>query len=241
MIDGLDKAREILAGARSLLVLTGAGVSAESGVPTFRGADGLWNNEELMRLATPEGFARDPRRVWEWYDARRRHIAICAPNPAHHAIAAMEQRFPRFLLATQNVDGLHQIAGSRRMIELHGSLWRVHPVGTAGPGAEDRRVPIEPIPPRDEQGRLLRPGVIWFGERLPPSAMEELYEFMDLGVQALLVVGTSGAIGYIHGIVDQLAAGGTAVIEVNPEPTPLSALATVTLRGPAGEVMRELG
>ncbi|WP_455244480.1 Sir2 family NAD-dependent protein deacetylase, partial [Petrachloros mirabilis] len=121
----LQEARERLASARAVTILTGAGISADSGVPTFRGADGLWRNFRSEDLATPEAFERNPRLVWEWYDWRRQVIAGKSPNAAHHAIAAFESKVSRFCLITQNVDGLHRQAGSRHILELHGDIWRL--------------------------------------------------------------------------------------------------------------------
>src|SRR6188768_3962783 len=130
-----------LRSSKSTVVLTGAGVSAASGVPTFRGQDGLWRQFRAEDLATPEAFARDPRLVWEWYEWRRQRVAAVRPNPAHVALAALETRVPEFRLITQNVDGLHAMAGSRRTLELHGSLWRVRCMG-CGERREERRVPL---------------------------------------------------------------------------------------------------
>jgi NAD-dependent deacetylase len=151
--------------AKSLVVITGAGISAESGIPTFRGADGLWRRYRAEDLATPQAFQRDPRLVWEWYDWRRRLISEKEPNAGHVAIAAMEGLFEEFLLITQNVDGLHRKAGSRKLIEIHGNLWRVRCMGE-GTVSSNNEVPLKEIPPRCECGALLRPDVVWFGESL---------------------------------------------------------------------------
>ncbi|MFN3929596.1 MAG: SIR2 family NAD-dependent protein deacylase, partial [Thermoflexus sp.] len=155
-----------------VVALTGAGISAESGVPTFRGPDGLWGRYRPEDLATPEAFARDPVRVWEWYAWRREVIARAQPNPAHRTLAEMEMALPGFVLITQNVDGLHQQAGSRRVIELHGNLWRVRCV-KEGRAWVDRRVPLPEIPPRCPTcGAWLRPDVVWFGEPIPSEAWQ---------------------------------------------------------------------
>src|SRR5512136_3345527 len=145
-----------IADAPHIVVLTGAGVSAESGVPTFRGADGLWRRHRAEDLATPEAFARDPRLVWEWYAWRRQLIATRRPNAAHEAIAALETHVPEFLLVTQNVDGLHGQSGSRRLAELHGNLWRVRCLAE-GTVTENLEVPLPSLPPRCACGALLRP------------------------------------------------------------------------------------
>ncbi len=168
---GINRAREALTAARHVVALTGAGVSAESGVPTFRGKAGLWKNFRPEELATPEAFERDPLLVWEWYDWRRQRIAPLAPNPGHHALAAMERRFSGFFLATQNMDGLHRAAGSSNLVELHGNIWftRCTKEGTV---RENRAVPLLPLPPRCSCGALLRPHIVWFGEPLDPDVMQ---------------------------------------------------------------------
>ena len=172
--------------------MTGAGVSAESGVPTFRGDGGLWRQCRAEDLATPQAFARNPRLVWEWYDWRRQKIAGCRPNPAHEALAQLEARCAEFLLVTQNIDDLHRRAGSRRLVELHGNIWRVRCAREATVSALPD-VPLREIPPRCACGALLRPDVVWFGEALPVEALERARvaaEACDL----FLVVGTSALV-----------------------------------------------
>ena len=217
--------------ARRVLVLTGAGISAESGVPTFRGPGGLWRQYRPEDLATPEAFARDPVLVWEWYAWRRELIAPLAPNAAHRALAALEERTPELLLATQNVDGLHALAGSRRLVELHGTIWRLRCLGCSE-ATEDRRVPLPTLPPRCACGALLRPDVVWFGEALPDAAIAQAF-LAARQAEVVLVVGTSSLV-YPAAALPQVArAAGAFVIEVNPEPTPLTAHADVSLRGTA--------
>src|SRR5712691_3543607 len=169
-----------------VFVLTGSGISAESGIPTFRGAGGLWRNFRPEDLATSEAFERDPALVWEWYDWRRGLVAAAQPNPAHHALARLESRCDTFTLATQNVDGLHAAAGSRNLILLHGDLWRVR-CTSCGLEREDRRVPLPELPPRCSCGGLLRPAVVWFGEALPEEAVARAFEAVR-GADAVLVV-----------------------------------------------------
>ena len=159
MSSPIEQVRERLSSARRVTVLTGAGVSADSGVPTFRGPEGLWRNFRAEDLATPEAFARDPKLVWEWYDWRRALIATKKPNPAHAALVRMEQGQPQFSLLTQNVDGLHPLAGSRNLIELHGNIWKVRCTGCGGV-TEDRRVPITIPPYCSSCGKMLRPHVL---------------------------------------------------------------------------------
>ncbi|MBN2371370.1 MAG: NAD-dependent deacylase [Vicinamibacteria bacterium] len=227
----LDRSTQRLREARRVIVLTGAGVSAESDVPTFRGPGGLWRRYRSEELATPEAFARDPRLVWEWYAWRRDRIASVAPNAAHRAIAALDRRFPDFLLATQNVDGLHEVAGSRRMVELHGSLWRMRCL-RCGAIKDDRRSPLPRLPPQCACGGVLRPDVVWFGEALPEEALKSAFDAAGAADLAL-VVGTSSLV-YPAASIPRLARkAGAFVIEINTEPTPLTPTADVFLRGPA--------
>src|SRR2546422_4249687 len=184
--------RDLLGRGRRVAALTGAGVSAESGVPTFRSAGGFWENESLLDLATPQGFERDPRRVWAWYDARRRQISGCGPNAGHLALAGYGRDHPDFRLITQNVDGLHAPAGSTGVILLHGDLFRVR-CTEEGTSREDRQVPLPEIPPRCDCGALLRPDVVWFGEVLPEGAVQEATEaarrsgvFLSIGASSLV-------------------------------------------------------
>ncbi len=158
-MSAIADAAERLWRAKAIAVLTGAGVSAESGVPTFRGEGGLWRQFRAEDLATPEAFARDPRLVWEWYDWRRQKIAACRPNPAHHALAALEARGGEFLLVTQNIDDLHRKAGSRRLVELHGNIWRAR-CTREGTLSDLPEVPLRAIPPRCDCGALLRPDTV---------------------------------------------------------------------------------
>jgi NAD-dependent deacetylase len=234
----ISEAAARLRDAQHVLVLTGAGISAESGVPTFRGPDGLWRRHRPEELATAEAFERDPRLVWEWYAWRRDTIAPLVPNAAHRALAALESRVPEYLLATQNVDGLHAAAGSRRMVELHGTLWRLR-CTACGHAADDRRVPLPELPPRCACGGLLRPGVVWFGEALPEDAVAQAFEAAR-GADAVLVIGTSSLV-YPAAALPQVArAEGALVIEVNPEATPLTPLVQVSLRGTAASVVPAL-
>jgi NAD-dependent deacetylase len=219
-------------------VLTGAGVSAESGVPTFRGEGGLWRNFRPEQLATPEAFRRDPALVWEWYDWRRGLIDSCAPNAAHATLAEMEAALPDLTLITQNVDGLHQAAGSRNVLELHGDIWRMRCTG-CGRVSEDRRVPLPEIPPRcPECGALLRPDVVWFGESLPLEVLDAAWA-AAARCRLMLVVGTSAVVQPAASLPIVALRNGARLVEVNPAETPLSAHAHETLRGPAAEVLPE--
>jgi NAD-dependent deacetylase len=230
----LDAARARLARARRVVALTGAGISAESGVPTFRGADGLWRNHRAEELATARAFARDPHLVWEWYESRRRRLDGLAPNAGHHALARLEAQRPEFLLATQNVDGLHAQAGSRRLVELHGNIWRLRCLG-CGAVREERR-PLTDLPPRCACSGLLRPDVVWFGEDLPEGALEQAFAAAR-AAEVVLVVGTSSLVYPAAAVPEAALAAGAFVVEVNPERTPLSEACALALRGPAAEVL----
>ncbi|NPA32319.1 MAG: NAD-dependent deacylase [Aquificae bacterium] len=222
-----------------IVALTGAGISAESGIPTFRGKDGLWKRFKPEELATPEAFFRNPKLVWEWYDYRRQLIAKAEPNEGHRILARMEREFPNFYLITQNVDGLHQRAGSRKVIELHGNIWKVR-CTECGKEDYDYRVPLPEIPPRcDACGGLLRPGVVWFGESLPPDALMKA-EKLARDADVFLVVGTSGVV-YPAAELPYIAKEfGATVIEVNPEQTPISRIADIRVPKKASEGLREV-
>jgi NAD-dependent deacetylase len=221
-------------------VLTGAGVSAESGVPTFRDAlTGLWAKFDPHELATPQAFERNPKLVWDWYAERRAMLANVAPNPAHFALAALERRVPEFLLATQNVDGLHHRAGSTKLVELHGNIARVKCSRRCGVVARwDEAIADEP-PRCPTCDAFLRPDVVWFYELLPEKtqrAAEDAARRCDV----LLVVGTSAEVYPAAELPEHARRHGARVVEVNPHETPLSARADDVLRGPAGAVLPAL-
>jgi NAD-dependent deacetylase len=192
----MNAVRQWLRDASAIAVLTGAGVSAESGVPTFRsnspGTPGLWKQYRPEDLATPGAFARDPQLVWEWYDWRRSLIARAKPNPGHYALASAEARARKFTLITQNVDGLHELAGSRNVLRLHGSIWILRCLECQGE-REDRRTPLPEIPPRCECGGMLRPGVVWFGEPLPSKIWQDA-ETAARQADLVLLIGTSAVV-----------------------------------------------
>jgi NAD-dependent deacetylase len=240
MIAIADELSTALREARSVVVLTGAGVSAESGVPTFRDAlTGLWANFDPLELATPAAFRRNPKLVWDWYAERRVQVGRVQPNPGHYAIARIEANVPRFLLATQNVDGLHARAGSRRLVELHGNIARVRC------SREARRIvdawdDASDAPPRCPHcGAYLRPDVVWFEEDLPAHALIAA-EDAARECEVLIVAGTSGEVYPAAALPQHAKAAGALVVEVNPAPTPLSSLASHALRAPAGVALPAL-
>jgi len=224
-----------LRGARRVVALTGAGVSAESGVPTFRGAEGLWRKFRPEELATPQAFASDPVLVWEWYDWRRQKVANCSPNEGHRALAEMGRRSFAFDLVTQNVDGLHRLAGSDPVLELHGNLWNLCCTGCSR-NREDRRAPLPSIPPRCECGGLERPGVVWFGEALPGDVLAHAFEAASRA-DVFLIVGTSALVHPAASLPEVAGEQGALVVEVNPELTPLSGLVDLRLAGPSAALL----
>jgi NAD-dependent deacetylase len=222
-----------IAQVRSLAVLTGAGISAESGVPTFRGKGGLWRSYRAEDLATPHAFRRDPRLVWEWYDWRRGLIGACQPNAAHDTLAEMEKHLSDFVLITQNVDGLHRLAGSRKIVELHGNIWGMRCMRGCHSPWEDRSQPLPEIPPHcPDCGALARPDVVWFGESLPGGALDEAFAAVQR-CQVLLVVGTSAMVQPAASLPLVAMQRGAYVVEINPQSTPLSGDVDQTIREPA--------
>ena len=234
----LREAREWLRAAHAVAVLTGAGISAESGIPTFRGAGGLWRQFRPEDLATPGAFARDPRLVWEWYDWRRGLIARAEPNAGHRALVELERGKPRFTLITQNVDGLHDRAGSRHVLKVHGDIWTLR-CTACDRSWTDFRPALPELPPRCECGALARPGVVWFGEALPVDVWMAAEQAAG-EAEIFLVVGTSAVVYPAAGLVMTAKASGARIIEINPERTPYSDDVDCCLQAPAGEALPEL-
>jgi NAD-dependent deacetylase len=233
----LARAVELLRPARRVTVLTGAGISAESGLATFRGAGGLWEGHRVEDVATPGAFQRDPELVWRFYNARRANLRTAQPNPGHCALAALEGRLESdgFTLVTQNVDGLHRAAGSHRVCEIHGSLRRVRCTGCAV--VEDCGTePLDDLPRCPSCGNLLRPDVVWFEEPLPEALWTEAAR-AAAGCECFLVVGTSAIVYPAAELIPLARYGKAKVIEINLTRTPASQYADVTLCGPAGEVL----
>ena len=243
----LDRAADRLRQARRVAVLTGAGVSAESGLATFRGAGGLWEGHRVEDVATPFAFQRDPTLVWRFYNARRANLRTVQPNPGHRALVALEDYFTRlpggegeasFTLITQNVDGLHQAAGSRHVLELHGSLRRVRCTGChvlVDRGLEE----LPELPHCAGCGSLLRPAVVWFHEMLPEDVWRKAAK-ATAASECFLVVGTSAVVYPAAGLIDAARDAGAAVIEVNPEATTASRRGGLALRGPSGVILPRL-
>jgi NAD-dependent deacetylase len=234
----MEQARQWIADANAVAILTGAGISAESGVPTFRGDGGLWREYRAEDLATPAAFARDPKLVWEWYDWRRGIIAQAAPNAAHRALVQLEIRKPQFTLITQNVDGLHDLAGSGKILKLHGDIWRMR-CTECGANFPNRRVPLPKVPPHCACGAMARPGVVWFGEPLPEGILQEA-EHAAGGAEVFLVIGTSAVVYPAAGLIPFAKQAGAKVIEINPEPTAATSIVDCSLQGPAGEILPQL-
>ena len=233
----IEKAIEILNSSRSLFILTGAGISAESGIPTFRGTDGLWKNYSATDLATPEAFEKNPELVWEWYHWRQGIILKAEPNPAHFAVAELEKKFNNFLLLTQNVDNLHRRAGSKKVLELHGNIFRARCLSCGRivhhqiePGKE-----IINLPKCDCEG-LLRPDIVWFGEQIPQDIWQASLEFLS-AADTSIICGTSGIVWPAAAIPEMAKKNRAKIIEINLEPTPISSIVDVSILGKAGEIL----
>lgn len=258
----LDEVAARLKSAPRITVLTGAGVSAASGVPTFRGPGGLWRNFRAEDLATPEAFAHHPRLVWEWYDWRRTLIAACAPNAAHQVLAAWAAR-EGFTLITQNVDGLHEraieMAGqgvrlkpdtttarpsgvasgfSPPLLRMHGSIWELRCTGRCGAVWEDRTAPLPELPPRCRCGALARPGVVWFGEALDPAVLTRCDRALDCDV--FLSIGTSSVVYPAAGLVHEARRRGAFTVEINPEATEASDAVDLAIARRAEDALPEI-
>jgi NAD-dependent deacetylase len=221
----------------SMVVLTGAGISAESGVPTFRGTGGLFREKRAEDLATPHAFSRDPKLVWEWYNWRRGLIGACQPNRGHTTLVEMEDGLDSFALITQNVDGLHRLAGSQNVLELHGNIWRMRCTRGCRPNWEDRCDSLPEIPPLcPDCGALVRPDVVWFGESLPSGILDAAFAAAQ-HCQLMLVIGTSAVVQPAASLPLAALQAGAHVVEFNPAPTPLSRVVDESIREPAAEAL----
>ena len=233
-----ETVREWLANAASVAALTGAGISAESGIPTFRGPGGLWRTYRAEDLATPQAFARDPHLSWEWYDWRRAIIATAEPNAGHAALAELERRLPRFTLMTQNVDGLHDRAGSQRILKVHGDIWTLRCTACTREW-RDARPSLPELPPKCECGGMARPGVVWFGEGLPEDVWSAAVEAAR-AAEVLLVIGTSALVYPAAGLVQLAQSAGAKVVEINVAETPVSAMVDLSWRASATTALPQL-
>jgi len=227
---------DILCQTKQIVVLTGAGISAESGIPTFRGEEGLWKQYRAEDLATPIAFIKDPKLVWEWYDWRRGIIASKKPNAGHKILGRWEKIFPNFILITQNIDGLHQKAGSKNILELHGNIWKVR-CTEERTITENHDIPLEEIPPHcPDCGALLRPHVVWFGESLSSSVLYKAFQ-VSSSCEIIFSIGTSAVVQPAASLPFAAAEANAKIVEINPDPTPLTSYADFSFRGKAGEIL----
>jgi NAD-dependent deacetylase len=235
----ISRAAAVIRAAQHIVALTGAGISAESGIPTFRGPDGYWRQYKARELATPEAFASDPTLVWTWYDERRQTIAAKAPNAGHRVLAKWATRPAGLTIVTQNVDGLHQRAGSRQVLCLHGNIWQTR-CTRDGRIEENLAVPLAPLPPTCAHcGALLRPHIVWFGENLPGEASAAAADHAA-HCDVMLVIGTSGSVYPAAALPETARAAGATIIEINTTATALSDLAHIVLTGPAAHILTEI-
>jgi NAD-dependent deacetylase len=224
--------------SRSIMISTGAGISAESGAPTFRSDNGLWNKFKPEELATPAAFQKDPKKVWEWYDWRRQNYRKIRPNQGHLALAEMETLLPQLRLFTQNVDGLHQRAGHRKVYELHGNIWNAR-CTKERKRLELSETPLQKIPPVCECGALLRPDVVWFGESIPPELLELAFQTASKS-EVFFSIGTSGTVQPAASLGWIAKENGAIVIEINPERTPVTDIADEVFQEKGGVVLPDL-
>ncbi|MGJ4753500.1 SIR2 family NAD-dependent protein deacylase [Leptospira kmetyi] len=225
---------------KKITAIVGAGVSAESGIPTFRGPDGLWKNFRAEDLATPEAFSKNPKLVWEWYLWRRNIIESKRPNPGHEALVVLEKSHPDFYLITQNVDGLHDIAGSEKLVEIHGNIFVNRCVSC---GREDRKridADENSLPPKcDYCASFLRPGVVWFGESYDDQKLDASIQRME-NTDLLLILGTSGSVSMPLYLAQIAKRSGALLLEINPERSSFSSSVDLFLQGKTGEILPEL-
>lgn len=224
--------------AQVVTVLTGAGISAESGVPTFRGENGLWKKFRPQELANFDAFMRNPELVWEWYNYRRKIIEEISPNSGHFALVEMESYFPQFNLITQNVDGLHQRAGSRNVVELHGNIGRNRCVKCNRISTENLSLNGQKVP-TCECGGLLRPDVVWFGELLPEDAIQKAFQ-ASKSCDFFFSIGTSAVVYPAASLPEIAKQNGAFVVEINLEPTPITSFADISIRGKSGIVLPQI-
>ena len=238
MEEKIAELRDVLKKSDRVAVMTGVGISAESGVPTFRGDEGLWRNYRATDLATPQAFARDPELVWEFYNWRRDLISKVTYNPAHRALVELERLVPDFTLITQNVDGLHLLAGSQNLLEIHGNLWKVR-CTKCREITLDRSPNLGTSPKCKSCGGLLRPHVVWFGESLDPDILQQAVD-VSRNCQIMLVIGTSSVVQPAASLAVEAKSAGAVLAEINLESTPHSRLMDFALHGKAGDIVPRL-
>ncbi len=231
-----EQVSEQLKNSKKIVLVTGAGISQESGIPTFRGKDGLWRKYDAMQLATIDAFYSNPKLVWEWYDERRRNILAAKPNPGHLAIAELE-KYKEVHVLTQNIDGLHQRAGSKSVYELHGSIITIK--CTVCDFKDKIESSFSELPPICKCGNILRPDVVWFGESLPQDVWHDAIQQAST-CDTMIVVGTSLAVSPANLLPVYAKQNGATMIEVNPEETMMSASMDLSLRSSAAKSLPEI-
>lgn len=231
----IERFVDFLKDIESIFVLTGAGISADSGIPTFRGKDGLWKNYRATDLATLESFQKNPELIWEWYHWRQSIILKAKPNGGHRALTEFERLFPSLLILTQNVDGLHQEAGSRKVLELHGNIFRARCMDCGNVINHQ----LQPDIPKCECGAMMRPDVVWFGEAVPTGVLQRSFSFID-NCDLVIVIGTSAVVQPAASLPIYGKNRGLPLAVVNPEPTPISNFADFQLLGRAAEILPEI-
>lgn len=225
--------------AERVTAFTGAGISAESGVPTFRGTEGIWTKFKPEELATMDAFLRNPELVWEWYTHRKRVIAETLPNPGHMALVALEQIYPHFAVITQNIDNLHRRAGSRTVVELHGNIERNYCMECGTPALNDAVLSANGVPLCSRCGGKVRPDVVWFGEMLPDDQWDKAVHAAELS-DVFISIGTSAIVYPAASLPLMARERGAYLVEINPEPTPLTGRTDEYLCGPAGRILPAL-
>jgi NAD-dependent deacetylase len=239
MTNDIEKLAEIMVNCHRCAVLTGAGISAESNVPTFRGKDGLWDKFRPEELANLDAFLNNPRTVWEWYNWRRELIGNTEPNPGHYALRDLEPLFEDFTLITQNVDGLHRRAGSINVLEVHGNITANKCVECNEPAPEDVTIDPDNIPKCEKCGGSLRPDVVWFGEMLPARVIDDAMGAANRA-EIFFSIGTSAIVHPAAGLPVMAKRAGATLVEVNPEPTPVTPMADFAFQEPSGQFMPRL-
>ena len=229
-------AKEIIENSKNITVLTGAGISAESGIPTFRGSDGMWKNLNPQDIATPEAYRNDPKLVWEWYDWRRRIIDKAAPNHGHLALAEIERQKDKFTLITQNIDGLHQVAGSQNIIELHGNIWETR-CEQCGFISKNYEVPLPQLPPKCSKcSENARPNVVWFGEIIPMELIDAALLSIE-EADLMMIIGTSGVVEPAASMGLLAKQSDKKVLEINLDETPNTSIYDISIQAKSGAVL----